>query len=271
MNNEVSPRAIASSSSTILPLFTKTKNQRVALIALLLAAIGGGAFLWLSRASSSEAGFILVQDYLDQEKTIQYIGNVDDTGSPFGVVMYDASRPEDLLHYVEASQARGQELVASGVKELYIWITFRQPVNVSAFEVWAKQTGFDVKRFYLRALGQNDERIGISGAPGEGAIVPFGELDSAMNSVQTHENNRAQLKGIFEAVGVISAQGYQELVRDPRVFLVDVTGTLIYLHPNFQRQTHMTWKEFASRFQIDGGPGGPYWYVEDYGLGAPQP
>lgn len=247
-------------------MFTKTKNQRVALIALLL--IAAGASLWLNRASSAEAGFVLVQDYLDQERTIQYIGNVDDTGSPFGVVMYDSSRPESLVHYVEASHIQGQKLISSGVKELYVWVTFRRPMNIDAFEALMKQNGLAVKRYTLRVIGQKGDRIGISGGPEQDRLVPADQIDSAMNAIQGHENNQAQLQGVFEVVGVVSAEGYQALIDDPRVFLVDVTGTLIYHDQNFQRKTQMNWKEFVDRFQIDGGPGGPFWYVEDFGLGA---
>lgn len=126
-------------------MFTKTKNKRVVLMIFLLSMIvGGGAFLWLTHATNSEAGFVLAQNYLDQENTIQYIGNVDDTGAPFGMVMYDASNPESLRHYAEVSRLQGQKLI----------------------------------------------------------------------------------------------------------------------------DTRLSWKEFVNRFQIDGGPGGPFWYVEDFGLDA---
>ena len=244
----------------------KSKVAVVIVTLSLVAAIVLGV-LSLQPARPTEAGFVLVEDYLDAGKAIQYIGNVDDTGSPFGMVMYDASSPQSLQAYASASQSKGQSLVASGVGQLYVWITFRQPLEINSFESLARRDNLQVKRYSLRAMGQKGTRITISGGPDDGSIVPSARLDSAMNDIQVHESKQAQLKGVYEAVGVISATDYQELLRDPRVFMIDVTGTLIYNDPGFQNKTHMSWDEFTAKFQIDGGPGGPYWYVEDYGLG----
>ncbi|MBI3242855.1 MAG: hypothetical protein HYZ49_11230 [Chloroflexi bacterium] len=242
------------------------RRHIVLFVSLLFVVALGSVAYWRPGAATAQG--VLVQDYLDQEKTIQYIGNVDDTGSPFGVVMYDSSRPESLVHYMEASRFQGQKLISSGAKELYVWVTFRRPMNIDAFEALMKQNGLAVKRYTLRVIGQKGDRIGISGGPEQDHLVPADQIDSAMNAIQGHESNQAQLQGVFEVVGVVSAEGYQALIEDPRVFLVDVTGTLIYRDQNFQRKTNMGWKEFVDHFQIDGGPGGPFWYVEDFGLGA---
>lgn len=244
-----------------------TKSKPVVLLSLLamvsLATIAVGL---LSRVFPSEARSVIVRDYLDVEKTILYIGNVDNSGAPFGVVMYDASSPEALHHYVEASRARGRELIDSGVRELYVWVTFRHPLDLSTFEDWVRQSGLDVKRYSLRALGQKGDRIGISGGPERGTLIPPHQLDQAVCDIQVHENGKAELKGVFEVSGVVSAEGYQKLVQDPHVFLVDVTGSLIYLDRTFKNETHMDWEEFVARFQIEGGPGYPFWYMEELGL-----
>ncbi len=245
------------------------KKLKIAVgIAISAIAVISIYLLFVQSVGPTEAGFVIVQNYLDAEKTIEYIGNVDDSGAPYGVVMYDAGSPEGLQHYADASQAQGQALVDSGVEELYVWITFRRPVEINAFAPLAEHFNLQVKRYAMRAIGQNGDRIGIMGAPEGSVMVPASQLDRAVKGVQQHENNQAQLQGVFEVIGVIGANDYQRLLRDPRIFMIDVTGTLIYHDPNFQDQTHLNWDEFVARFQIDGSHGGPYWYVEDFGLGA---
>ena len=248
-------------------MFTKIKSKSLVLAAFLSVALLIAVVVWFfGRAPSSEARSVIVQDYLDSEKTILYIGNVDDSGAPFAVVMYDASSPEALRHYAEASRVRGQELIDSGVTELYVWVTFRYPLDLSVFEDIVKQSGLDVKRYTIRALGQKGDRIGISGGPLDGVLFPPPLLDRALESIQEHENGQAELKGVFEVTGVISAEGYQKLIQDPRVFLVDVTGSLVYHHPAYKNRVRMDWKEFIASFQIGSGPGAPFWYMEDFGL-----
>lgn len=249
-------------------MFTKIiKSKPIVLAAFLsVALLTAVVVLFLSHAPSSEAGFVIVEDYLDLEKTILYIGNVDDSGAPFGVVMYDASSPEALRHYAEASRARGQELIESGVKELYVVVTFRYPLDLSVFEDIVKQSELEVKRYMIRVLGQKGDRIGISGGPLDGVLLPSFLLQRAMESIQEHENGQAELQGVFEVTGVISAEGYRKLIQDPRVYMVDVTGSLVYHHPAFQSRVRMDWKEFIATFQIDSGPGAPFGYMEDFGL-----
>lgn len=248
-------------------MFTKIKSKPLVLAVFLAVALLVAVAIWfLGRAPSSEALSVIVRDYLDAEKTILYIGNVDDSGAPFAVVMYDASSPEALRHYAEASRVRGQELIDSGVTELYVWVTFRHPLDVSTFEDLVKRGGLDAKRYSLRALGQKGDRVTISGGSERGVLVPLEQLDRAMKGIQAHENNQAKLKGVFEVSGVVSVEGYKKLVQDPHVFLVDVTGSLVYLNPTFRDKTRIDWKEFIARFQIEGSPGGPFWYIEDFGL-----
>lgn len=189
---------------------------------------------------------------------------MDDSGAPFAVVMYDASSPEALRHYAEASRVRGQELIDSGVTELYVWVTFRYPLDVSTFEDWVKQGGLDAKRYYLRALGQKGDRVTISGGSERGVLVPLEQLDRAMKGIQAHENNQAELKGVFEVSGVVGVEGYKKLVQDSHVFLVDVTGSLVYHHPAYKNRVRMSWQEFVDRFQF--GSGSPFWYMENFGL-----
>lgn len=246
-------------------MFTKIKSKPLVLAAFLAVALLVAVAVWfLGRAPSSEARSVIVQDYLDAEKTILYIGNVDDSGAPFAVVMYDASSPEAIRHYAAASRARGQELIDSGVTELYVWVTFRYPLDLSVFEDMVKQSGLDVKGYQLRALGQKGDRVTINGGPERGVLVPLEQLDRAMKGIQAHENNQAELKGVFAVSGVVSVEGYKKLVQDPHVFLVDVTGSLVYHHPAFKNRVRMGWKEFVDMFQFVSGS--PFWYMENFGL-----
>lgn len=245
-----------------------TKGKFLAMVASLSAItfVVPIVVWWLSRTPPSEARSVIVRDYLDAEQTLLYIGNVDDSGAPFGVVMYDPSRPETLCHYAEASRIRGEALIASGATELYVWITFRRPLDIRTFEALVQQSGLDVRRYFIRVRGRNGDRVTISGSPDGGILIPPEHLNRAMEGIQAHENHQAELQGIFEVSGVIRAEGYRKLVQDPRVFLVDVTGSLIYRNPAFQNKTRMDWKTFTTQFQIEGGPGSPFWYMEDFGL-----
>ncbi len=247
-------------------MFTKSKFL-VLVISLSAITLVVPIVVWgLGRTPPSEARSVIVRDYLDAEQTILYIGNVDDSGAPFGVVMYDPSRLETLCHYAEASRIRGEALIASGATELYVWITFRRPLDIRAFEALVQQSGLDVRRYFIRVRGRSGDRVTISGSPDGGILIPPEHLNRAMEGIQAHENHQAELQGIFEVSGVIRAEGYRKLIQDPRVFLVDVTGSLIYRNPAFQNKTRMDWKTFTAQFQIEGGPGSPFWYMEDFGL-----
>lgn len=213
----------------------------------------------------------IVQDYLDPARTILYIGNIDDRGSPFAVVMYEPHHPEDLRYYARISRQRGEMLLQAGVQELYVWVTFRHPLDPSVFAEWVKQNRFCVRQYNLRLMGRTGDRItgsafslGKAGCASPEDLLGAHPFAHGMRHVQERENGQAKLLGIYDVKGTIQAEAYRRILQDPRVFLVDVTGSLVYRHPSFQAQVRMSWEDFASRFQINGPSF--FWHMEDFGL-----
>jgi len=240
-------------------------KHRLSLPLLLLAVIMliGTAVYW--QTGTADARGVLVQAYLDTDQTIAYVGNVDDTGSPLMAISYDTSSISSLRHYAVESQARGDALLKAGVSDFYVWVTFRRTLSADEFRALVKETGLSVQRYTMRAIGADGSRITIGGGPVDGEVLPTQELDEALTQVQAREGDQAlTFSGIFEVLGTVNATGYKQLRSAPDVFMVDVTGTLVYRNANFQRSTRFSWKDFVAKFQISGNS--PFWYMEDFGL-----
>ncbi len=233
------------------------------LLTITVVVLGSLIYAWTGVAT---ARGILVQDYLDSERTIQYIGNVDDTGFPIVVVMYDGSSVESLRHYANASQLQGEASLQAGVSDFYVVLTFRRALNENEFRAFIRDTGFAAHSYMIRATNSKGQRITMSGGPENGDVLPANELASAMAQIGARENNQAVgFSGVFEAQGTASAEVYRKLVADPRVFVADVTGTLVYHNPNYQKAVRFTWQDFVTKLEMSSGSG-PFWYMEDLGL-----
>ena len=219
-----------------------------------------------SHANQSVAGFGGIQGYLDTDKqTILYFINLEDGVSPvIMVASREPKTPDDLRYYAQTSQTRGEALLQSGVNNLYVWVTFRRVLSIEEFKDFVAQYGLDVKHYTIRAYGEKGDRITIEGGPQDGVIVPA-MYDRVIESVQVHENGKAQIGGVFDVKALVQSSAYRKLLVDSRVFIVDVTATLAYQELVSRKITSMTWAEYANRVQL-GMTYGPFWNMEKLGL-----
>lgn len=168
--------------------------------------------------------------------------------------MYDSSSVDGLLEYARASNSQGEALLQAGVSDFYVWVTFRRALNEKEFQSLVKDTGLTVLEYTMRAIGKNGSRVTIGGAPSNSELLPASDLAQAVAEVKARENSEnVSVNGVFEAIGTIDVAGYKQLVGDPRIFIVDVTGTLVYNSNKFQATADMGWADYAAKLQIGGG------------------
>ncbi|HUN22655.1 MAG TPA: hypothetical protein PK299_05920 [Anaerolineales bacterium] len=245
-------------------MLRNNQHSKIA-IGIMLTILVASIYAILSIPKQTNANWVMVQDHLDNEKKIAYYGNMD-MGYPYGILEYNHHSLQGIDEYKKYSELKGKELVSKEVKELYVWVTFRQALMPADFSQWVAKYQMQDIGYTIRVYGKDGARITMGGGPSEVELVPVDELETAMSQLQEKESNLAKLGGIFEVKGVVTAENYLALLADPRVYLVDVTGTLIYYHPDFQAQSDLTWEQFTQEFQMMRTDGSLYWFLEDFGI-----
>lgn len=206
---------------------------------------------------------------------------------------------EEIDYYVKASREAGEKLLAQGENDFYVGVTFRRYLSPEEFETFTSNVGVKVTHFTLRATFPNLDpktRVTIWGSPsGEKIIDPdtlsrkmdelrfqakekkadqvaaaqTGDLDVEWMDVLeseefkaiTVEDSDTVLNGVISFEAVVDADGYRQLLQDPRVFHVDVTANLIY---DQLKGKGITWKEYVKTLNL--GDFDTFWSMETIGL-----
>ncbi|MBI4762589.1 MAG: hypothetical protein HY780_15405 [Chloroflexi bacterium] len=193
----------------------------------------------------------------------------------------------DLDYYVSTSRQVGKQLLDEGVDQFFVGVTLRNYIPLEAFDQFADEMGIQVKGTYIRGTFPTldpTEKITFAGVPASGklndpetikhlkanlksqaremkadklAVKKTGNPDAdAMEELEpeeikaiTADDSDFVLNGIYAFAGAVDAKGYRRLLKDKRVYNVDVTATVVYQR---LKGGGMSWKDFADKVQLIG-------------------
>ncbi|MBI4762590.1 MAG: hypothetical protein HY780_15410 [Chloroflexi bacterium] len=206
----------------------------------------------------------------------------------------------DIDYYVATSRQVGKQLLDEGVGQFYVGVTLRDYLPLDKFDQFANELGIEVKDFDVRATFPSldpGERITFFGGPASNgklndptaieyiksslkrqvrekkadklAVKKTGNPDAeAMEELEpdeikavTVDDSEYVLNGAYAIAGVVDAKGYRRLLKDKRVYNVDVTATVVYQR---LKGGGMSWKDFADKVQLIGYV--IFWDMENMGL-----
>jgi hypothetical protein len=206
---------------------------------------------------------------------------------------------ETIDHYVETSRQVGKQLLNEGVDRFYVGVTLRNYIPLEAFDQFADEMGVQVKDTYIRGTFPTldpTEKITFAGVPASGKLNdpetierlkaslksharemkadklavkktgnpdadPMEELEPDEVKAITADESDFVLNGVYAIAGVVDAKGYRRLLKDKRVYNVDVTATVVYQR---LKGGGMSWKDFADKVQLIGYV--IFWDMENMGL-----
>jgi hypothetical protein len=206
---------------------------------------------------------------------------------------------ETIDHYVETSRQVGRQLLDEGVDQFFVGVTLRNYIPLEEFDQFADEMGVQVKDTYIRGTFPTldpTEKFTFAGVPPSGkfndaetiqrlkadlksharelkadklAVKKTGNPDAdAMEELEPEEikaitvdDSDFVLNGIYAFAGAVDAKGYRRLLKDKRVYNVDVTATVVYQR---LKGGGMSWKDFADKVQLIGYV--IFWDMEKMGL-----
>lgn len=193
----------------------------------------------------------------------------------------------DLEYYVGSSRQAGKQLLDDGIDQFVVGVTLRNYIPMEEFDQFADEMGVQVKDAYIcgtfPAIAP-DETITFAGVPASGKFNdpeiiqymkarlksyardfqadklavektgnpdadPMEELEPDEVKAITVDESQLVLNGVYDFVGIVDAQGYRRLLKDKRVYNVDVTATVVYQR---LKDGGMSWKDFADKVQLIG-------------------
>lgn len=205
----------------------------------------------------------------DPVRDVQYaVGFAD--GSVNGSVVYDNTRVEGILNYVEFNQQTVSALLAAKQRQFYALVVFSRPLSRAEFENFASAYALRPTGYSLRARAPDGMRSTIFGGPVEGQLIPDELLKLATQDMEARDGTA--LTGWIDVSTVVDAKNLAQLVQDPLVYTVDVTETLLRNNITSAALSaagadDTTLKAFhTGTLQVQMSRAPLFWFLEDLGL-----
>lgn len=206
---------------------------------------------------------------------------------------------ETIDHYVETSRQVGKQLLDEGVEQFVVGVTLRDYLPFQEMDSFVAEYTMQVKDAYSRASFptlEPTERITFAGVPASGKFVDSPTLESMRASLKeraremkadklavqrtgnpdaegveeledeelkaiTADDSEYVINGVFAFAAIVDAKSYRRLLRDNRVYNVDVTATRVYQQI---KGGGLSWEHYAKQVQLVGYV--IFWDMERMGL-----
>lgn len=185
-----------------------------------------------------------------------YTAGRNELGILEATVMYDGNSPKTLQTYAAANRAAAAQLAAAG-GTVEIQVIFRDPLSPTEYRAWASALGLAVDSVQIRTVSAAGQRSTLSLFPQGKEPLPQGALDSQLTAA-TKAAGPLTVRGVFAVRGKVDASRLPTILADKRVFLPDVTATLV--------QRDLAAFGVADAPQVRVTIFQPYWQMEDAGL-----
>lgn len=206
---------------------------------------------------------------------------------------------ETMDHYVETSRQVGKQLLAEGVDRFVVGVTLRNYIPMEEFDQFAEEMGVQVRDTYIRGTFPGldpTEKFTFAGVSPSGKLNdaetiqrlkqdlksharelqadklavkktgnpdadPMEELEPDEIKAITVDESDFVLNGVYSFAGTVDAKGYHRLLKDKRVYNVDITANVVYQR---LKDGGLSWKDFADKVQLIGYV--IFWDMENMGL-----
>lgn len=158
-----------------------------------------------------------------------YQRGTDPDGATTVAVNFDRSTVTALEQYAQVNRRLAKQLVADGEKTANVLVTFRRPVNIDEFRTWASSGIMSVVGFQIRLTTPNGIPYTLFGAHTNGELVSQVDVQRNLDNLASRRG-ATEVKGVIVADGRIDLAAYDRLTNDPRVFIADVTRTVVSNH-----------------------------------------
>jgi hypothetical protein len=193
----------------------------------------------------------------------------------------------DLEYYVSTSRQVGKQLLDEGVDQFVVGVTLRHYIPLEEFDQFANEMGVQVKGSYISGTFPTldpKEKLTFAGVPASGKFNdvetiqrlkadlksharelkadklavkktgnpdadPMEELEPDEIKAITVDDSEYVLNGVYAFSGIVDAKGYHRLLKDKRVYNVDVTANVVYQR---LKAGGLSWDHFADKVQLIG-------------------
>jgi hypothetical protein len=236
------------------------------LIALAILAYGVARPHLAQAKSDAPVTFV---DKTDNESGIRYVIGYAD-GQFNGGVIFDDTSIEGVRKYVGFNQRSVRDLLTAGQTKFYVLVVFNRPLSRSEFEQFVNTYALQPYSYSIRTVAPDGMRGTIYGGPIDGNLIPDDLLNFTSKDVQ--ERDGSTIKGWIEVSAIVGRQDLVEVIRDPLVYTVDVTETILrnsltksnLSAAGIDEQTIQAYLNDQSQIQMSRVP--LFWFLEDYGL-----
>lgn len=232
--------------------FTRTPILTLSIVAACVLALLG---LFLLRSEESSAA-----PHKGKYGAIEFVVS-DDTNGKRAMISYSRNSKDDLVAYASTNQDLLYELVGQGAKVITGQIVFVRPLGPDEFTQIVSDYDVSVESYVLRGISNSGERITIFGAPSDAELIPSPTWQQSENILKA-KNEQTRIAGVITVEGQIKTANAQRLLRDERVFVVDVSTEFVrrQLQVEFEGNTPV---RVDNLFPL-------YWFLEDYGIAKSQ-
>ena len=190
--------------------------MRVIQVAMMFAGI-----LFFAGLLAFQRNPVSVEGYLDEERTIRYVGgqgreDPDNTGVAINWQQGETDPTKiqaKMEHYVEASRKVGKELLKKGVKRFYLGVVFRRYVAPEEFVQIVRETDMQVQNYAVRGtLPEIDPtmRYSFFGGPSEHALIETRAIENALAQMKHSAKESKADKLAAQRTGNPDAEGDEE-------------------------------------------------------------
>lgn len=172
-------------------------------------------------------------------------------------VWYDTSSIAGLRAYAAANRALADQLARAGGRA-EVQVTFRVPMALDTFRIWATSVGLTVQAVDIRTLDTQGMRSTLGVFPRGGDPLPQTVIDRQLGSA-SQKVGPLTVTGVTNARGTVEAARLPAIAADAQVFLADVTATVV------RRELGVAGEADAAQTVVTVQP--PFWHMEALGLG----
>ena len=191
----------------------------------------------------------------------RYTAHRTATGQIEAYVEYRRASVADLRAYADANRQLTNTL-ATKKGQADVQVTYKEPLSPDVFRNWSTTNGLTVAKAAARTLQGGTMRGTIGVAPGNlrnpgTDPLPLDLLNGQLEAVRRSDPSM-QVRGVYAARGTVDASHLTAMIADPRVFLLDVTPTVV------RQELAAGGVIGADRADVDVAT--PFWNMEDLGL-----
>lgn len=142
------------------------------------------------------------------------------------IVSYDDRSTAGLGAYAQVNRTFADQLAATD-GEVPVSITFRGFFEPDAFHTWATKVGIHVAQMDTRVRDAQGMEGTLSSSPPDGVPLDRARIEASLEPQKKLAGGPGTIIGVYYLRGTVAANQLPKIAGDTRVFLADVTETVV--------------------------------------------